>query len=124
MRASDLCLSGRLISGEEAHRIGLADRIADADELLDTAIEVAGVLRRQPGAAAAHDQGPADADRRPQTTSPPSSAPSIATSWSAGRSPEHAEAVTAFTEKRAARTSPADRRQQLVSAGGASRSMR
>ena len=64
--ASDLCLSGRLISGEEAHRIGLADRIAGADELLDTAIEIAGSVRGQPGAAAAHDQGSADSDRRPQ----------------------------------------------------------
>ena len=40
-QASDLCLSGRLISGEEAQRIGLADRLADANELLDVAVEVA-----------------------------------------------------------------------------------
>ena len=46
--ASDLCLSGRLISGEEAHRIGLADRLAGADELLDTAIEIAGSYAANP----------------------------------------------------------------------------
>src|SRR3954470_8135936 len=38
-RASDLCLSGRIISGEEAARIGLADRVAD--DVVDAAVEVA-----------------------------------------------------------------------------------
>ena len=47
-RASDLCLSGRLISGEEAYRIGLADRLAGADALLDTAIDVAGSYAANP----------------------------------------------------------------------------
>ena len=47
-RASDLCLSGRLISGEEAFRIGLADRLADADALLDTAIDVAASYAANP----------------------------------------------------------------------------
>ncbi|MGB8862411.1 MAG: enoyl-CoA hydratase-related protein [Ilumatobacteraceae bacterium] len=40
-RASDLFLSGRLISGTEAHTIGLADRLAEPDELLTTALAVA-----------------------------------------------------------------------------------
>jgi enoyl-CoA hydratase/carnithine racemase len=40
-RASDLFLSGRLISGSEAHAIGLADRLAEPDELLTTALDVA-----------------------------------------------------------------------------------
>lgn len=39
--ANDLCLSGRLVSGEEAHRIGLADRLASPEELLPLAMSVA-----------------------------------------------------------------------------------
>jgi enoyl-CoA hydratase/carnithine racemase len=40
-RASDLCLSGRLLSGTEAHAVGLADQLTEPDELLDRAMEVA-----------------------------------------------------------------------------------
>lgn len=40
-QASDLFLSGRLISGTEAHAIGLADRLAEPDELLPMAMDVA-----------------------------------------------------------------------------------
>jgi enoyl-CoA hydratase/carnithine racemase len=47
-RASDLCLSGRLISGAEAHAIGLADRIAEPEALLDAALEVAGSYAANP----------------------------------------------------------------------------
>lgn len=39
--ANDLCLSGRLVTGEEAHHIGLADRLAPPDELLPLAMSVA-----------------------------------------------------------------------------------
>lgn len=40
-RASDLFLSGRLISGTEAHEIGLADQLASPDDLLPRALAVA-----------------------------------------------------------------------------------
>lgn len=40
-RASDFVLSGRIISGSEAGQIGLADRVVEPDQLLDTAVEVA-----------------------------------------------------------------------------------
>jgi enoyl-CoA hydratase/carnithine racemase len=40
-RASDLCLSGRLVTGEEAHAMGLADRLTSPEELLSTAISIA-----------------------------------------------------------------------------------
>lgn len=40
-RASDFVLSGRIISGTEAAQIGLADRVVEPDQLLDTAVEVA-----------------------------------------------------------------------------------
>jgi enoyl-CoA hydratase/carnithine racemase len=40
-RASDMCLSGRLVAGEEAFAIGLADRLTEPDALLPTAMDVA-----------------------------------------------------------------------------------
>lgn len=40
-RASDLFLSGRLISGTEAHEIGLADQLASPEDLLPRALAVA-----------------------------------------------------------------------------------
>lgn len=40
-RASDMCLSGRLVGGTEAHAIGLADQLAEPDELMDRAMAVA-----------------------------------------------------------------------------------
>ena len=40
-RASDFVLSGRIISGSEAGQIGLADKVVEPDQLLDTAVEVA-----------------------------------------------------------------------------------
>jgi enoyl-CoA hydratase/carnithine racemase len=47
-RASEMCLTGRLYSGEEAHRIGLADRLAPADDLLDSTLELAGEIAANP----------------------------------------------------------------------------
>lgn len=46
--ASDLCLSGRLISGTEAHALKLADRVSEPDALLDTAIEIAASYAANP----------------------------------------------------------------------------
>lgn len=40
-RASDMCLSGRLVSGAEAHAIGLADQLAEPDDLMARAMAVA-----------------------------------------------------------------------------------
>lgn len=45
-RAADLLLSGRVITGEEAFRIGLADRLIESDQLLDAAIDYAQDLAR------------------------------------------------------------------------------
>jgi enoyl-CoA hydratase len=43
-KAMDLCLTGRTMNAEEAERAGLVSRIVGADDLLDTAIEVAGTI--------------------------------------------------------------------------------
>ena len=47
-RASDLFLSGRIILADEAARIGLADRLVEPDQLLDTAIAVAASYAANP----------------------------------------------------------------------------
>ena len=40
-KAMDLCLTGRMMSAEEAERAGLVSRIVPADELMDVALEAA-----------------------------------------------------------------------------------
>ncbi len=98
-RASDLCLSGRLISGEEAHRIGLADRLADAGRAGRHRHRRGRGVRGEPGAPAAHDQAAADAEpgRRRPGRRQRAEHRYLVECWA---SPEHAEAVKAFTEKR------------------------
>jgi enoyl-CoA hydratase/carnithine racemase len=39
-RASEMCLSGRLYGGAEAHEIGLVDRLEEPERLLGTALDV------------------------------------------------------------------------------------
>jgi enoyl-CoA hydratase/carnithine racemase len=48
-RASEMCLSGRLVSAQEAFDAGLADRLVAPEALLDTAIEVARGMGVNPG---------------------------------------------------------------------------
>ena len=43
-RALDLLMSGRRVDADEAHRIGLVDRVVPADELVDTAVGYAAEL--------------------------------------------------------------------------------
>jgi len=45
-RSLDLLLSGRIVLGEEAHRLGLVDFLLEPDQLLDGAIEYADDLAR------------------------------------------------------------------------------
>ncbi len=47
--AGEMCLSGRLVDGAEAHRVGLAERLVDADELIDTALAVGEEIAANPG---------------------------------------------------------------------------
>ena len=46
--AADLILTGREVGAEEAHRIGLANRVADPGGALDAAIELARLISRFP----------------------------------------------------------------------------
>ena len=106
-RASDLMLSGQLISGEEAHRIGLADRLAEPDELLASALEVAEryaanpdlQLRMTKRLLTDHLLGGADLPGVQESESA-----MLRDCW---KSPEHAEAVAAFLAKRPAVFRPA-----------------
>lgn len=61
-RAKELILTGRHVLAEEAVRIGLADRVADPDDVFDTALELAsgfarGALVAQAAAKRAIDEG-------------------------------------------------------------------
>jgi enoyl-CoA hydratase/carnithine racemase len=98
-KASDLFLSGRLIGADEAYRIGLADRLAEPDQLLRTAIDVAESYAANPDPQLrmtkqlitmnASENDLVLIQRREQEA--------LAECW---RSPEHAEAVNAFMAKR------------------------
>jgi enoyl-CoA hydratase/carnithine racemase len=98
-RASELCLSGRLVEGEEAVRLGLADRLASPEGLLDDAFDLARGIAANPDPqlrmikdlltrnACATDL---DEIQRVETEM-------LRECW---KTPEHHEAVRAFTEKR------------------------
>ena len=105
-RASDLFLSGRLITGTEAHAIGLADRLAEPAELLATALATANSYAANPDLQLRMTkqlltENVVDTDlraiqRREQAL--------LAECW---KSAEHKEAVAAFVEKRPAVFRPA-----------------
>ena len=48
-RASEMCLTGRLYDGVEAHRIGLADHVTPPAELLASALELGAAIADNPG---------------------------------------------------------------------------
>jgi enoyl-CoA hydratase/carnithine racemase len=99
-KASDLCLSGRLVPATEAHAMGLADRVAESDDaLLDTAIAVAESYAANPAPQLRMikqlltqnaTEGDLMAVQRAEHLF-------LAECWA---SPQHAEAVQAFLEKR------------------------
>lgn len=97
--ASDLCLSGRLVGGDEAARLGLVDRLVATDELLEAALAVAGSFAANPDPQlrmikrlltdnAAESDLPAVQRRETEL---------LRECW---KTPEHEEAVAAFLEKR------------------------
>ncbi len=97
--ARDLMLSGRMVSGAEAVEIGLADQLAEPDDLIDAALAKAGEYGENPArqlrwikellAVNGAEADVAAAQRR-----------ELERLNDAYVSPEHAEAVAAFTEKR------------------------
>lgn len=98
-RASDLALSGRIISGADAHAIGLADQLVEPGELLEHAVAVATGYAANPDLQLrmtkqllTENMAEGDlwaAQRREMQM--------LAECW---KSDEHREAVAAFREKR------------------------
>jgi enoyl-CoA hydratase/carnithine racemase len=97
--ASELCLSGRLWSSAEALSVGLVERVLPPDELLDDAIELGATIAANPApqlqmikqllSANAVEGDLNEAQRRESAL--------LRDCW---KTPEHAEAVAAFMEKR------------------------
>jgi enoyl-CoA hydratase/carnithine racemase len=50
-RTVELTLSGRLMEGEECHRLGLFHELVAADKVRDKALEIAGALAAKPPVA-------------------------------------------------------------------------
>ncbi len=98
-RASELCLSGRLVDAEEALQIGLIDRVLPHDALVDEAVGVASAIAKNPDRQLrmtkellTRNASATDLDAVQQLESS-----LLRECWS---TPEHAEAVRAFREKR------------------------
>jgi enoyl-CoA hydratase/carnithine racemase len=98
-RASEMCLSGRLYSGLEAHTWGLADRVCAPDDLMATAMQLAADIAANPDPQlrmikALLSRNGSDTDlgaiQRLESEM-------LRECW---KSPEHKEAVSAFLEKR------------------------
>jgi enoyl-CoA hydratase/carnithine racemase len=101
-RASEMCLSGRLYSGIEAHAWGLADRVCAPESLLDEALKLATDIAANPDPQlrmikSLLSRNGSDTDlgavQRLESEM-------LRECW---KSPEHKEAVTAFLQKRAPR---------------------
>src|SRR3989442_867823 len=98
-KASEMCLSGRLYGGAEAAACALADRLAAPEELLHTASELAREIAATPDPQLRMTKGlltqtasATDLDQVQRRESE-----MLRACW---KSPEHAEAVQAFLEKR------------------------
>jgi len=97
--ASEMCLSGRLYSGEEAGRAGLVDHVVPGEQVVDRALEIAHGIASNPSPQlrmikALLTKNESDADlaavQQRETAF-------LRECW---KTPEHHEAVRAFLEKR------------------------
>jgi enoyl-CoA hydratase/carnithine racemase len=98
-RASEMCLSGRLYSGVEAHVSGLADRVCAPDDLLPQALALAADIAANPDpqlrmikTLLSRNGSETDLGAIQRLESE-----MLRECW---KSPEHKEAVSAFLEKR------------------------
>jgi enoyl-CoA hydratase/carnithine racemase len=100
-KASEMCLTGGLYSGADAAAMGLADRLATGETLVDESIQLAHQIAANPDpqlrmtkALLTRNASETDLDRVQALESE-----MLRECW---KSPEHAEAVAAFLEKRPA----------------------
>jgi enoyl-CoA hydratase/carnithine racemase len=98
-RASDLLLSGRIVSGTDAHQLGLADQLTEPDDLLPTALATARSYAANPDLQLRMTKQllTENVVETDLTTIQRREQEMLAECW---KSPEHAEAVSAFLEKR------------------------
>jgi 2-(1,2-epoxy-1,2-dihydrophenyl)acetyl-CoA isomerase len=99
-RASEMCLSGRLWSAAEALAGGLVERVVPAEQLLDEAVGLAATIAANPAPQLQMikqllTENGADGDARAVQRR---ESELLRDCW---ETPEHAEAVAAFMEKRA-----------------------
>jgi len=97
--STDMCLTGRIVEADEALRMGLVTAVVDPDELMDTAMAKASELANNPTPAVmlvkqllAVNPLEANLDLAMEREA---IRDRLAQGW-----PEHAEAVSAFAEKR------------------------
>lgn len=98
-RASEMCLTGRLYTAEEAFEMGLVDRLVDDDQLLTQAQELAATIAANPAPQLQWvkellTQNGSETDL---TVVQKREMERLAQAYA---SPEHKEAVSAFLEKR------------------------
>lgn len=100
-RASDLMLSGRIVSAADAHRAGLVDDLVEPDELLDTAITTASSYAANPDLQLRMTKQllTVNAVETDLALVQQHEMEMLSRCWT---SPEHREAVAAFLEKRPA----------------------
>jgi enoyl-CoA hydratase/carnithine racemase len=98
-RASEMTLSGRLLGAEEAERSGLVDRLCEPQDLMSDALELATTIGAHPAPQLrmtkellTHNATEPDLDVAQEREST-----ALRECW---KTPEHAEAVAAFLEKR------------------------
>jgi len=97
--ASEAALTARMIPGEEAVQLGLADRLVSHDNLVDEAVALANLMAQNPSRQLrmvkellSQNGSESDLDKVLERET--------AALELAYKSPEHAEAVNAFLEKR------------------------
>ena len=101
-RASEMCLSGRLYSATEAHAAGLVDVLTSADDLLPRAFAIAESFAANPDPQLRMTKQLLTANGS-ATDLPEIQERESVLLRECWKSPEHAEAVAAFLEKRAPR---------------------
>ncbi len=97
--ASELMLSGKTVTADEAAAIGLVDKVVAGDQLLDAACAIARSMGENPQAALRHikDLITANAAETDVTAVQKREMEALHEAY---QSPEHKEAIAAFMEKR------------------------
>lgn len=98
-QASELMLTGKTVVAEEALEIGLVDKVVPADDLLDTACDIAAAMGENPQSALKHIKALITANAS-ETDVTLVQRREIEALNQAYTSSEHKEAISAFLEKR------------------------